>query len=117
MLLLEHSFYIDRIDDEASGIALDHHKLIDVLLLVGRPQFVKSDQQVLQHRKVIDKILITRALNLKVLLVESRYIRSELDEMAIKRDTTFDNMLGKYILLRVDPKMIECFLSAVEDLW
>ena len=52
-----------------------------------------------------------------MLLVESRYIRSELDEMAIKRDTTFDNMLGKYILFRVDPKMIECFLSAVEDLW
>lgn len=50
-------------------------------------------------------------------LVKSRYESSELDEMAIKRSSTFDDMLREYVLLRVDPEMIKCFLGAVKDLW
>jgi hypothetical protein len=37
--------------------------------------------------------------------------------MAIKRSSTFDDMLREYVLLRVDPEMIKCFLGAVKDLW
>ena len=117
MVLLELSFYVDRFDDEASGIALNHHEFVDVLLLVDRPQFVESDQQVFEYRKVIDKTLIVGVQNLEVPLVEGRYEPSQLDEMAVQGSATVDNMLREHILLPIDPEVIESFLATVEDLW
>ena len=72
MLLAHYGLDIDRIDDKSTSITLNHHELINVLLLIHSPKLIKSYELFFQVVAVLNNIaLLQILLTLKMSLEES----------------------------------------------
>ena len=121
MRLSQDHFAVDRLDDETSCITLNDHQLINVLLLILYPELIKLLEHVLELIEISNELAFVRILFplrfFEILTVKAGSEVPEFHEMREQLLATFNNMLREYVLLAIDPEMIKCFLSAVEDLW
>lgn len=114
--MASHLFlYIDCFDHMSSWVSFNNHKFHHIVLLILSPDSIKLIQCFNKERLALFQGLQSHGLLISDF--ETRERDSELVKCTHHSSAAVQNFIWEDIFLPVYPKMRECFLSWIKNLW